>query len=216
MSNLFSAERNIPSILYAEDFDAVSKFKIEKNEDIPAVVEVEKDELPSKEVLDEYYNKGLREGRRLEKEISDNEKIILDYNFNKNILHEIKEINLRIDEQKKEISREVSFVILKALMNLFPNILAQYGVEESKKTFEKIIPFLNENYRLKLTCSKELFAKIKMYFPGSMGNEIDLNLDEEIKDGEFKLSWDSGYLFRNAEESIKRIISDIFLLPADK
>ncbi|MFT8807371.1 hypothetical protein [Gluconobacter sp.] len=216
MSNLFSAERNIPSILYTEDFDSVSKFKIEKNEDIPAVVEVKKNELPSKEVLDEYYNKGLREGRRLEKEISDNEKLILEDNFNKNILCEIKEIKLKIDEQKREISREVSFVIFKALINLFPNILAQYGAEESKKIFEKITPFLNENYRLKLTCSKDLFGKIKMYFPSSMESEMEINLDEEIKDGEFKLSWGGGYLVRNAEESIKRIISDIFLLLDDK
>ncbi|MFT9221635.1 hypothetical protein, partial [Gluconobacter oxydans] len=105
---------------------------------------------------------------------------------------------------------------LKMLMNLFPELLTQYGMEEAKRTIEKINSFIKDKFQLELTCSQEFSEKIEGYFGESTQKTINIIVDEAKKGGDFKVSWDTGLFVRNADKVVSEITSEIFSLSHEK
>ncbi|MBS1102183.1 hypothetical protein JK202_04010 [Gluconobacter sp. Dm-62] len=188
-------------------------FQEEKNlEQVQEIIEISDKKKFSEQELEESYKKGFREGQKTEKEISENEKKELIHDSFKEISNNILEIQRIIEESKNDISKNVSFLLMNIFVNLFPNIIESYGFKESQKMFEKIIPIIRSKYGAKLMCSKGFMDTVKMNLPGILDKKLDFLVDDSIKDGDFKIFWDSGHLFRSASKDIEKIISEIFLL----
>ncbi|MBF0859812.1 hypothetical protein HKD24_11365 [Gluconobacter sp. LMG 31484] len=202
-------ERDFPNLLYVEDFDASPEDKLEKIEDIPTVLDTPVSIQPSEEILQEYYDKGLQDGRRLEKEVFDKEKSKIENEFKENTLPMIFDVENKIEECKNKIFKEISTVILNSILNIIPNVLERYGEDNSEKIIESIIPSLEKISYIKLTCSKEFFEKIKKYFPEETEQKLKVELDESLKGGDFMIAWDTGQLSRNASKVVQEVISII-------
>ncbi|MBS1100599.1 hypothetical protein JK170_10120, partial [Gluconobacter sphaericus] len=78
MVHNFLGGNNVSGILYAEDFDMVLPDSAKKNDDIPRLIENENINTLSDELLEEYYQRGLQEGKISGKESFDNEKISIE------------------------------------------------------------------------------------------------------------------------------------------
>lgn len=114
------------------------------------------------------------------------------------------------------MSKQVTSFFLKILMNLFPELLTQYGVEEAKRTIEKINSFIKDKFQLELICSQELSEKIEGYFGESTQKIINIIVDGAKKGGDFKVSWDTGLFVRNADKVVSEITSEILSLSHEK
>lgn len=197
------AEQKKIGILYSEDFEktSIEKIIIKIPEDSS---NIEKEELFSKSCLDKYYEDGFQNGIREEKNNNNIEK-----DFIKSLLNIFFSIEKEILEQKKQISKEISFTIMACIANLFPNLYEKYGEKDSEIIFQKIYPFINKNSHVNLSCSKQFFFKIEELVPESFKETINLNIDEAMKNGEFSIVWDTGSLSRNSSKYIEKIISEI-------
>lgn len=216
MVHNFSGGNNASGILYAEDFDRVLPGNIEKNDDISPSIENENTNKLSDEILEESYQRGLQEGRISGKEAFDNEKTSIENFYKNEIKKEIDGITDSIKNIEKDISKQATSFFLKMLMNLFPELLTQYGMEEAKRTIEKINSFIKDKFQLELTCSQEFSEKIEGYFGESTQNTINIIVDEAKKGGDFKVSWDTGLFVRNADKVVSEITSEIFSLSHEK
>ncbi|KXV64420.1 hypothetical protein [Gluconobacter oxydans] len=216
MVNNFSVGNNASGILYAEDFDRVLPDNVEKNDDISPPIENENTNTLSDELLEESYQRGLQEGKILVKEAFDNEIIILEGFYKNEIKKEIDGISDSVKNLEKDISKQVTSFFLKTLINLFPELLTQYGVEEAKRTIEKINSFIRDKFKLELTCSQDFSEKIERYFGKSTQKTINIIVDEAKKGGDFKLSWDTGLFVRNADKVVSEITSEILSLSQEK
>ncbi|WP_408872978.1 hypothetical protein [Gluconobacter roseus] len=203
------SKKELSNLLYIEDFDAAPENKPEKTEDVSVPLDIPVNVQPSEEILQEYYDKGLQEGKRLEKEIFDREKLEIENKFKENALSMVRDINNKIEECKKNIFREISGIILNTIVNIIPSVLDRHGLDNSEKIIKSIIPSLEKISCLKLTCSKEFFERIKKYFPGEFEQKLKIQLDESLKSGDFMISWDTGQLARNSSEVVQEIISII-------
>lgn len=212
----FSGGNNASGILYAEDFDRVLPGDIEKNGDISPPVENENTNTLSDELLEESYQRGLQEGKISEKESFYNEKISIENFYKNEIKKEIDGISEIIKNIEKDISKKATSFFLKILMNLFPDLLTQYGVEEAKRTIEKINSFIKDKFQLELTCSQEFSEKIEGYFGEPKQKTINIIVDEAKKGGDFKVSWDTGLFVRNADKVVSEITSEILSLSHEK
>ncbi|KXV07790.1 hypothetical protein AD931_10090 [Gluconobacter oxydans] len=216
MVHNFSGGNNASGILYAEDFDRVLPDNVEKNDDISPPTENENTNTLSDELLEESYQRGLQEGRILEKEAFDNEKISMESFYKNEIKKEIYRISDSIKNIEKDISKQATSFFLKMLVNLFPELLTQFGVEEAKRTIGKINSFIKDKFQLELTCSQELSEKIEGYFGESKQKTINIIVDEAKKGGDFKVSWDTGLFVRNADKVVSEITSEILSLSQEK
>lgn len=216
MVHNFSGGNNASGILYAEDFDRVLPGNIEKNDDISPSIENENTNKLSDEILEESYQRGLQEGRISGKEAFDNEKTSIENFYKNEIKKEIDGITDSIKNIEKDISKQATSFFLKMLMNLFPELLTQYGMEEAKRTIEKINSFIKDKFQLELTCSQEFSEKIEGYFGESTQKTINIIVDEAKKGGDFKVSWDTGLFVRNADKVVSEITSEIFSLSHEK
>ncbi|MFT8717569.1 hypothetical protein [Gluconobacter potus] len=216
MVHNFSGGNNASGILYTEDFDRVLPGNVEKNDDIPPPIENENTNTLSDELLEESYQKGLQAGKLSGKELFDNERIILESFYKNEIKKEIDGIYESVKNIEKDISKQVTSFFLKILMNLFPELLTQYGVEEAKRTIEKINSFIKYKFQLELICSQELSEKIEGYFGESTQKIINIIVDEAKKGGDFKVSWDTGLFVRNADKVVSEITSEILSLSHEK
>ncbi|MBF0863294.1 MAG: hypothetical protein ABF932_03980 [Gluconobacter potus] len=216
MVHNFSGGNNASGILYAEDFDRVLPGNVEKNDDIPPPIENENTNTLSDELLEEFYQKGLQAGKLSGKELFDNERIILESFYKNEIKKEIDGICESVKNIEKDMSKQVTSFFLKILMNLFPELLTQYGVEEAKRTIEKINSFIKDKFQLELICSQELSEKIEGYFGESTQKIINIIVDGAKKGGDFKVSWDTGLFVRNADKVVSEITSEILSLSHEK
>ncbi|MFT8785697.1 hypothetical protein [Gluconobacter oxydans] len=216
MVHNFSGGNNASGILYAEDFDRVLPGNIEKNDDISPSIENQNTNKLSDEILEESYQRGLQEGRISGKEAFDNEKTSIENFYKNEIKKEIDGITHSIKNIEKDISKQATSFFLKMLMNLFPELLTQYGMEEAKRTIEKINSFIKDKFQLELTCSQEFSEKIEGYFGESTQKTINIIVDEAKKGGDFKVSWDTGLFVRNADKVVSEITSEIFSLSHEK
>ncbi|MBF0850896.1 hypothetical protein HKD27_08175 [Gluconobacter sp. R75690] len=216
MVHNFSGGNNASGILYAEDFDRVLPGNVEKNDDIPPPIENENTNTLSDELLEESYQRGLQEGKLSGKELFDNEKISIENFYKNEIKKEIYRISDSIKNIEKDISKQATSFFLKMLMNLFPELLMQYGMEEAKRTIEKNNLFIKDKLQLELTCSQELSEKIEGYFRESKQKTINIIVDEAKKGGDFKVSWDTGLFVRNADKVVSEITSEILSLSHEK
>ncbi|MFT8344677.1 hypothetical protein [Gluconobacter oxydans] len=216
MVHNFSGGNNASGILYAEDFDRVLPGNIEKNDDISPSIENQNTNKLSDEILEESYQRGLQEGRISGKEAFDNEKTSIENFYKNEIKKEIDGITDSIKNIEKDISKQATSFFLKMLMNLFPELLTQYGMEEAKRTIEKINSFIKDKFQLELTCSQEFSEKIEGYFGESTQKTINIIVDEAKKGGDFKVSWDTGLFVRNADKVVSEITSEIFSLSHEK
>ncbi|AHK70357.1 hypothetical protein GLS_c04400 [Gluconobacter oxydans DSM 3504] len=189
---------------------------VEKNDDISPPTENENTNTLSDELLEESYQRGLQEGRILEKEAFDNEKISMESFYKNEIKKEIYRISDSIKNIEKDISKQATSFFLKMLVNLFPELLTQFGVEEAKRTIGKINSFIKDKFQLELTCSQELSEKIEGYFGESKQKTINIIVDEAKKGGDFKVSWDTGLFVRNADKVVSEITSEILSLSQEK
>lgn len=197
------AEQKKIGILYSEDFEktSIEKIIIKIPEDSS---NIEKEELFSKSFLDKYYEDGFQNGIKEEKKNNNIEK-----DFIESLLNVFHSMEKEILEQKKQISKEISFAIIYCIANLFPNLYEKYGEKDSEIIFQKIYPFINKNSYVNLSCSKQFFFKIEELVPESFKETINLNIDEAMKNGEFSIVWDTGSLSRNSSKYIEKIISEI-------
>ncbi|QQX91534.1 hypothetical protein IGS75_02600 [Gluconobacter sphaericus] len=216
MVHNFLGGNNASGILYAEDFDRVLPDSAKKNDDIPPLIENENINTISDELLEEYYQRGLQEGKISGKESFDNEKISIEIFYKNEIKKEIDRISDSIKNIDKDISKQATSFFLKMLVNLFPALLKQYGMEESKRTIEKINSFISDKSQLELTCSQEFSEKIEGYFRESTQKKINIIVDEAKKGGDFKVSWDAGLFVRNADKVISEITLEILSFPHEK
>ncbi|WP_225198904.1 hypothetical protein [Gluconobacter oxydans] len=216
MAHNFSAGNNASGILYAEDFDRVLPDNVEKKDNIPSSTENEDNNTLSDELLEESYQKGMQKGKLLGKKLFDDEKISIENFYKNEIKKEIDEIYDNIKIIEKDISKQVMSFFLKILMNLFPELLMKCGVEEAKRTIEKINSFMKDKFQLELTCSQELSEKIEECFGESTQKTINIIVDETKKGGDFKISWDTGLFVRNADKVVSEITSEILSLSHEK
>ncbi|GEC61202.1 hypothetical protein [Gluconobacter oxydans] len=216
MVHNFSGGNNASGILYAEDFDRVLPDNVEKSDDISPPTENENTNTLSDELLEESYQRGLQEGKILGKEAFDNEKISMESFYKNEIRKEIDRIFESIKNIEKDISKQATSFFLKMLVNLFPELLTQYGVEEAKRTIEKINSYIKDNFQLELTCSQEFSEKIEGYFGEFTQKTINIIVDEAKKGGDFKVSWDTGLFVRNADKVVSEITSQILSLSQEK
>ncbi|MFT8522699.1 hypothetical protein [Gluconobacter oxydans] len=216
MVHNFSGGNNASGILYAEDFDRVLPDNVEKIDDISPPTENENTNTLSDELLEESYQRGLQEGKLSGKESFDNEKIIIENFYKNEIKKEIDRISDSIKNIEKDISKQATSFFLKMLVNLFPELLKQYGMEEAKRTIKKINSFIRDKFYLELTCSQELSEKIEGYFGGGTQKTINIIVDEAKKGGDFKVSWDTGLFVRNADKVVSEITSEILSLSHEK
>ncbi|WKE48543.1 hypothetical protein [Gluconobacter oxydans] len=216
MVHNFSEGNNASGILYTEDFDRVLPDNVEKSDDISPPTENENTNTLSDELLEESYQRGLQEGKILGKEAFDNEKISMESFYKNEIRKEIDRIFESIKNIEKDISKQATSFFLKMLVNLFPELLTQYGVEEAKRTIEKLNSYIKDNFQLELTCSQEFSEKIEGYFGESTQKTINIIVDEAKKGGDFKVSWDTGLFVRNADKVVSEITSEILSLSQEK
>lgn len=190
--------------LYAEDFEKVPDKKIVEIEE-PCVPFLSKEkDIISKDILEKYYNDGFQEGIKREREKNNLEEEHI--SSIKNIFHSIE---MKISDQKTQISQEILFVIISSMKNLFPNLLEKYGPDDSIILFQKLYPFLNKNSHIKLSCSKEFFSKVKKILQEYSNEEIIFDVDETLKNGDFKVFWDTGSLSRDTNEFMEAIFFQI-------
>lgn len=219
MKKIFYDEKKAARILYSEDFSISSRENINAAKiDQKPNVNVEKDIFLPNENLEEHYQRGIREGRRLEKELyHDRELELLKQEKNRNeTIEEIKKISLRTFDLNREVSKCIVQLFSESIVLLFPELLKNYGTEDSKKILHKISHYINDRSKIELTCSKELSEKISEYFSGREWSGVSVIVDENIKNGDFKISWDKGRFVRNVNETILEIASEIFSLHSNK
>ncbi|MBS1078358.1 hypothetical protein JK217_11480 [Gluconobacter kondonii] len=193
-------------VLYFENFEEVP---IEKN------LKIENEYIPSKKkefddnVLNDFYERGISEGKRIEKEECNKNKEII-YNRNKLLSNSLLSIEKQIISGKRQISEEICGIMINSLLNLFPSLIKKYGEKESEIILKKISKVIDQNSCLNLNCSKEFFCRIKKLSPIFSEKRININLDENLKNGDFELFWDMGSLSRSANKEIEKIISEMF------
>ncbi|GBR47195.1 hypothetical protein [Gluconobacter roseus] len=213
MNKHYNDKKYVPEFLYVEDFGAASPKKTEEVENIPIVADTPIDIQPSEEIIQEYYGKGIEEGRKLEREIFIKEKMEIEKEFKNNSLNLAENIEKKIEECKKDIFHNVSKVILDSFVTLLPNLLMQYGVKEAEKNIELMVPCFKNLGSIKLTCSKEFFEKIQKYFSEEAQKKLELELDQKMKNGDFSISWDTGQLSHDASAAVQEIMSGLHKLP---
>lgn len=212
MEQVIIKKKNVSGMLYAEDFSLIP---VEKKKDTSSVEDVslpEEINSLSEGDIEEAYQRGLQEGGRLEKELWEKEKKYLISEYNQKISQGIENILSNVKHNRDEISRGISSIFFRTLINIFPEILKKYGAEESKKTIDKIARFIDDKCEMKLTCSKEFSENIEGYILKFSRSGVDINIDESLVGGDFKISWNEGSFSRNVNEIISEMEAEIFSL----
>lgn len=210
MSKQLGENHKKAGILYLEDFEEVPVEKNIKFKEIYISSVDEKESLISSEILDDFYKKGVLEGRRMEEEKYNEYKKKMEKS-NELLLNMFSSIEKQFFFKKKQISQELHLLMLNSLLNLFPSLITKYGENESEEVLKKIFEFIDQNLNISINCSKEFFDKINNSLLSGSKRRITFNLDETLKNGDFELLWDTGSLSRNANERIGKIVSEIFL-----
>lgn len=203
-------------VLYNEDFSVPTNVEANNDKDISLQVEEVKSDLFSKEDLEEAYQKGICQGRNIEKELYISAKVKEDHEYKKEILKIFDSISVKTIDMKDNISRGFLSFLLGALVNLFPSMLEEYGAEETRRTLQKIRQFIDCNPLVELTCSKDFFERIDRNLSDFSKGEINVRIDETMKGDDFKISWNSGGFVRNANEYIDKITSEILSVSGRK
>ncbi|MBF0877009.1 hypothetical protein HKD21_09120 [Gluconobacter cerevisiae] len=210
MSKQLGENHKKAGILYLEDFEEAPAEKSIKVEETYISSVDEKESLISSEILDDFYKKGVLEGRKIEEEKYDEYKKKIEKS-NELLLNMFSSIEKQFFLKKNQISQDLHLVVSNSLLNLFPSLITKYGENESEEVLKKIFEFIDQNLNISINCSKEFFDKINNSLLSGSKRRITFNLDETLKNGDFELLWDTGSLSRNANERIGKIVSEIFL-----
>lgn len=202
-------KKDLHNFLYIEDFDEIPKEEPKNTQLISDIPNIPVNVMPGEDVLQEYYSNGVEDGRRLEKEIFDKEKIEIENQIKKNSISLMKNIEEKIEEVKYNILCEASNTILKSVASIFPNFLKKNGANEGEKIIKLIMPNLANIGDIKLTCSKEFFERIREYFPEKTAQRLKVEIDEKLQDGDFNFAWHTGQVSHEAAKRVEEIISDL-------
>ncbi|MCP1272245.1 hypothetical protein NKW43_00955 [Gluconobacter albidus] len=199
--------------LYAEDFEEIENKKNNTLEDQSISPVLEKENVISQDILNEYYNKGFQDGLKKGKKECDieKEKINTEKELKNYFISEISSIEKKIQNQENKFYHEVAFAVLTCIQAVFPNLFVKYGMEESEIILQKLYPLINKNNNFKLSSSKEFFIKIEKLLPDFFKERLNFRLDETLENGDFEIYWDFGALSRNANKYMEKITSEIML-----
>lgn len=199
--------------LYAEDFGEIENKKNNTLEDQSISPVLEKENVISQDILNEYYNKGFQDGLKKGKKEYDieKEKINTEKELKNYFISEISSIEKKIQNQENKFYQEVAFAVLTCIQAALPNLFVKYGMEESEIILQKLYPLINKNNNFKLSSSKEFFITIEKLIPDFFKERLNFRLDETLENGDFEIYWDFGAFSRNANKYVEKITSEIML-----